>query len=187
MNPPDLDKLRRFSLTTALILITYVSAGVDVDTIHAVSILGLPLMIRRPNLIIIGLIIASLYGTARYWYYAFLHKPSPRKRRRRFLKNFTPSGQPDLYRGAVPMTTDEIAPLKRELPDIFPELPRVAPALTVGQPPKSGGSGVILFVPRRIRQAAWFEDLDYSAPIWLNLLALPLAILSAGGFLLHAR
>jgi hypothetical protein len=103
------------------------------------------------------------------------------------MKHFKPSGEPNLFRAAVPMTIDEIAPLKKELPDVFPELPRVAAALAVREAPKGGQSGVILFIPRRIRQAAWFEDVDYSAPIWLNLVALPLAILSAAGFFFQAH
>jgi hypothetical protein len=186
VNPPNLEKLRRFSLTTALILITYVSAGLNINPSQAVALFGVPITIRRPNLIIVGVMIAAAYGTIRYVYYAFFHRRSPRKCRKRFLSKFEPTQQPGVYRAKLAFTTNEIEILKGELPGIFPELVNVTPLIPIEGEPKADDR-VILFVPPEIRKASWFEDFDYSAPVWLNVIALVLSILSVAGLLSHGQ
>lgn len=90
----------------------------------------------------------------------------------------TPSAVPDMYR-AAPMTTEQFRHLEDELPHVFPEFPPQHALLTVTkeQPSDAASGKVALYVPNKLRHAAWFEDLDYSSPIWMNLLALPLAAL----------
>lgn len=167
----------------ALILITYVSAGLSLNTAHDAAVLGIPVTVRRPNLVILGLIIAALYGTARYVYYAFLHRRSPRKCRKRFMRNFEPTPQPGVYRATSALTLSQIEILKSELTGVFPELPHVKPIIPIGHEPPDPDHRVMLFVPPEITKASWFEDFDYLAPVWLNAVALPLAILSAVGIL----
>lgn len=185
MNPPNIEKLRRFSLTTALILITYVSVGLNIDTLQAIALFGVPIRIARPSLVIVGVMIAAAYGTVRYVYYAFFHRRSPRKSRKRFLRKFEPTQQPGVFRAKSALSMHEIKILKRELSGVFPELANMEPIIPIEGEPKPD-ERVMLFVPPEIRKASWFEDFDYSAPIWLNIAALLLAILSVVGILPHS-
>jgi hypothetical protein len=180
MNPPELEKLRRFCLTIALILITYVASGTKIDTLHSASVLGLPLTITRPHLILLGLVLMSVCSVARYWYYGFLHVRSPRKHRKKFMARFHKTKEPEMYRLA-PVAVEDYEALRSELPSVFPELRKHGAALTHSSVEHSAAGryvkDAVLYVPRRVQRAAWFEDIDYSAAIWLNLVALPLAII----------
>ena len=68
----DFLKIRRFGLTIALILVIYSIAGVRIDTPAKIQPLGIPLIIERPNLIGLGLVIASFYSIFRFIYYGML-------------------------------------------------------------------------------------------------------------------
>lgn len=80
---PDLEKLRRFSLMVGLLLITYAFA-VDFDPSKTISPLGLSMKVTRPELLPIGLVLASLYSSLRFAYYGYVAgmSPSPPRRRR---------------------------------------------------------------------------------------------------------
>jgi len=180
MNPPDLEKLRRFCLTIALILITYVCAGITIDTVRSVSVLGLPVLIIRPDLIVIGLIIASIYGTLRYGYYGFLRTRSPRKQRNKFLRNFGFASEGKRHGQQVyvgpPLDPSAFQNLQEELLAVYPELPKLGAIASKSHLPSGQVKKIHLIIPKGIHRAAWFEDFDYSAPIWLNIAAISLAI-----------
>jgi hypothetical protein len=78
----EITKLRRFSLTIGLILLVYSIAGVQLDSPAKIAPLGIPLIIRHPELLGIGLVLASVYGTLAYFYYANIVVMSPMKVRR---------------------------------------------------------------------------------------------------------
>jgi hypothetical protein len=178
MEPSDLEKLRRFCLAIALILITYVLAGVRVDSSKTVSLLGLPRTIVRPELIPIRLIIASVYSTGRFWYYGLMLRSSPRKTRTRFLAAF--QNEPNkrgTYR-VVLTSAGQNDWIQEQFEKVLPQFPRRRAELRRIKVPQQGGEdrpGFVLEVPRRILLASYFEDLDYTSPIWLNVAALILA------------
>jgi len=88
MTNADIIKLRRFCLTFGLILITFSLAGVEMESPARISPLGIPLTIKRPDLLGIGLVLGAAYSLFRYWYYGILVGLSPRKARKR-LKSGT--------------------------------------------------------------------------------------------------
>src|SRR5258707_863194 len=82
---PDIAKLRRFSLTVALILLALILADVKVEVPLRVSPLGVPLIINRPDLLTVSLAIAAIYSTLRFVYYGMFVSPSPMRARRDLL------------------------------------------------------------------------------------------------------
>jgi hypothetical protein len=175
MDPPELERLRRFCLAIALVLVTYVFAGMRVDASKAISILGLPLTMSHPELIPVGLMIASGYSALRFWYYGFTLRRSPRRKRSQILRRFKyiKAGK---YSALSLMSFSDKDHLEELVNAAFPQFPRKAAILSIikeGSTPR-----IILTIPRRIIVAGWFEDIDYSAPIWLNLIALILAVFS---------
>jgi len=78
---PDIERLRRFALIAALALIFYAAAGVELDREAKFSLLGLPFIVRRPDLIFLGLMLASTYALARFYFYGVMLKYSPQRRR----------------------------------------------------------------------------------------------------------
>src|ERR1043166_3187576 len=119
---PELEKLRRFCMTVALILITYVLAGVKVDISKSISVMGLPLMMSRPELIPAGLVIASVYNTIRFWYYALIAKRSPRKRRHLFLIHFERQTAGKYLTRKV-ISQETLNSFRERLGTTFPEFP----------------------------------------------------------------
>lgn len=172
MTSLEIDKLRRFCLTVGLILITYVFADVKVDAAKSVSFAGLPLTILRPELIPVGLLIASAYNAVRFWYYGFAVHRSPRKKRRQILDSFTREAS-GIYTLRKHLKTGELNELEKKIDEAFPHFPKVRPALTREWP--DGVTTAKLAIPFRLKLAGWFEDVDYAAPVWLNLIAVALA------------
>jgi len=82
MHAPDIEKLRRFALTVALITLTYSVAGISLKPDSGISVIGLTFKVSRPGLLPIGLVIASLYSLMRFYYYGFMLKKSPYRVRR---------------------------------------------------------------------------------------------------------
>src|SRR5712671_6385513 len=85
MESTELSKIRRFALVVAVLLITLVVAGVELETPVRMSPLGVPIIIRRPDLLTIALVIAAIYSTLRYIYYGMLARPSPMRVRRELM------------------------------------------------------------------------------------------------------
>ena len=66
---PDSEKLRRFSLLMALLLFSYSMAGVHIEQGEKILLLGIPFTVSNPELIPLGLVVASVYGLVRFYYY----------------------------------------------------------------------------------------------------------------------
>src|ERR1700674_147913 len=130
----DLDRLRRFALGAGLVLIAYASAGVELEAGAKVSLLGVPFFIRRPELLRLGLVLASAYGLVRFYYYGFMLEHSPQRRRKDLLHKLHGRGGHGIYKGSVffgpatysttPSTPDLLAveTQLREIVDAFPKV-----------------------------------------------------------------
>jgi hypothetical protein len=154
---PDVTKLRRFALTVGLLLFTYSLAGVRLETSAKITPFGFPFLISRPDLLGIGLVLASVYSAARYWYYALMAGISPARARRRLLVNNLANGRGGAMEPAE-FVKQAHADVDRYLPgaevDILPFEINVRK------------------LPKRTRLFVRLEDLDYSAPVWVNAAAL---------------
>lgn len=82
MHEPNIEKLRRFGLAVALVILTYSVAGISLDPNSVVSIVGLAFKVSKPEWLPVGLIFASLYAMASFYYYGFMLKKSPFRVRR---------------------------------------------------------------------------------------------------------
>lgn len=77
----DLSRHRRFALGIALVLITYVAAGVNLDPSKGFEFAGFTFLISRPDLLPIGLILASVYSGLRFYYWGAMRSESPARQR----------------------------------------------------------------------------------------------------------
>jgi hypothetical protein len=103
MREPDLEKLRRFSLTVALLILTYSVASISLEPNSGISIIGLTFKVSRPDLLPIGLIVASIYGTISFYYYGFMLKKSPYRVRRGVLDGLYCFERPYITGKKIPM------------------------------------------------------------------------------------
>ena len=87
MKDIDIKKLRRLALIFGLLLVTYSLAGIEISKGAKFSPFGIELTVRNPDLLGIGLVIGSIYGLCRYWFYAVLTGISPRRIRIRRCGN----------------------------------------------------------------------------------------------------
>lgn len=163
MSDVDIQKLRRFALSFGLILFAYSITGIEIETPARISPFGLPLIIKRPNLLGWGLFIATIYGSARYFYYASIISFSPRKRRK-ILK----SGHL-IDKSAVPCFPADMDAFMRaitkEIAENFPNSNKVTIETA------SSNGTFMLKVPRHIRFLDFLEECDYFSPIWFNVIA----------------
>lgn len=193
MHEPDIEKLRRFSLVVALIMLTYSLAGIAMVPDSNISVVGLTFKVSRPSLLPIGLVIASLYAMFRFYYYGFMLKESPYRVRRDILdslncndRRYNRGKKVPTYIGGTEFeakislfSRDEAQKYISDFPDAFPRFARARPSMKI----KSGESfnedgdsyiwhSVMVVIPVRCRLVAVVQDIDYSSPIWLNLVAL---------------
>jgi len=114
---PDLEKLRRFSLTTGVLLISYVVAGFkpkpDVSTPFG------NFAIERTDLVPIGLVLASVGGLLRFWYYAPMVRLAPWRRRGDFLRRSKRLSEEENYQFFVE-TEEKAEQLHAEARSLFP-------------------------------------------------------------------
>jgi hypothetical protein len=160
----DLGKLRVFSLTVALVLITLSLAGVRLESPAKVQPLGVPLTVDQPELLSIGLVLASVYSVLRFIYFGLLVQPSPIRARSRLLlgsranTSTTPNSFADFH-----------AQISSEVHRYFPRVGRTPVTFAISQ---TGNEFTLkVTVPPLVRIVARFEDIDFLAPIWLNLFA----------------
>ena len=92
MDKFDIVKFRRFSLAFGLLLFTYSIAGIELRTPSEIAPLGIPLIIRNPELLGYGLVLGAIYCIFRYWYFAVLIGLSPKKARKRLRMGFLADG-----------------------------------------------------------------------------------------------
>lgn len=201
MSDIDIQKLRRFSLSFGLILFAYSITGIEIDTPARISPFGLPLIIKRPNLFGWGLVIAAIYGSARYFYYASIIKFSPRKRRKILksgylieksaISDFTTNALRDMLGDVqstdywmetrqaqvATKTPESTAKIDADIHIITKEIAENFPLsnkVTLEKIP-SGGT-FRLKIPKHIRFLSFIEDCDYSSPVWFNMVSVALFV-----------
>jgi len=200
MLEPDLEKLRRFSLTVALLILTYSVAGISLEPNSGISIIGLAFKVSQPDWLPIGLIVASIYGTISFYYYGFLLKKSPYRVRRGVLDGLYCFERPyitgkkiRMYFGPTDFETrlsaedpSKIQQYVDSFPDAFPKFAGASPSLQLQQEQAQTTQGksvttysAKVIIPIRCRLLAAFQDFDYSLPIWLNLGSLAIFFLQA--------
>jgi hypothetical protein len=195
MCEPDIEKLRRFSLVVALITLTYSVAGISLVPDPGISVIGLTFKVSRPNLLPIGLVLASIYAVIRFYYYGFMLKKSPYRFRRNIIDNLHCSKRQYIrgrkkvptYFGPTEFHASLWVPDKAEVkayienfPDAFPKFALARPSMNINSKEVFTEDGdsrgmrydVQVVIPVRCRLAAIIQDIDYSSPIWLNLVSL---------------
>ncbi|MEN6488184.1 MAG: hypothetical protein ABFD66_04765 [Smithella sp.] len=195
MHELDLEKLRRFSLVVALILLTYSLAGIKMIPDANICFSGLPFKVSRPGLLPIGLIIASLCAIGRFYYYGFMLKKSPYRVRRDILDSmdlrYNKVKKVPTYIGSIEFKTNISRPDREsaekyvsDFPDAFPKVAGARPSMKIKSSEFIGEDGdnyisydVNIVIPALCIHAAIFQDIDYSSPIWLNLASLIIFII----------
>jgi hypothetical protein len=198
MHEPDIEKLRRFSLTLALIVLTYSLAGISLEPNSGLSLIGLTFKVSRPDLLPIGLIIASSYGTISFYYYGFMLKKSPYRVRRDTIyglnsweTKFTAAKKVSVYFGPTefetsPWNSDRkiVEKYVATFPEAFPKFARARASAEIISAQSQDEEGELhtsyaakVVIPIRCRVAAIFQDFDYSLPVWLNILSLTIFFL----------
>ena len=193
MHEPDLEKLRRFSLMVALIVLTYSLAGITMVPDSNISVVGLTFKVSRPSLLPIGLVIASLYVMIRFYYYGFMLKKSPYRIRRDILDNLyckdhsyrrgkkvpTYIGGREFEANIARSNRESAEKYVSDFPDAFPKFARARPSMKIDSSESFTEDGesyiwysVNVVIPERCRLIAIVQDIDYSSPIWLNLASL---------------
>jgi hypothetical protein len=205
MDDAELNRLRRFSLAVGLILITYLLAGINVEPNSGISAFGVPFRIARPDLLPVGLAIASFCAAVRFHYYGLMLATSPHRKRRDLLDGLTEHHEEHHRPGKPvklgPFTSGSALPMYWG-PRKFGVSPwhydrqlmeRRAASFENAFPKFWGGRATVevvqdtfhdedgdehpsynldIIIPRRCRAAALFEDTEYTARIWLNVIAL---------------
>ncbi len=173
MTNPEITRLRRFSLAFGLLLVTFSVAGVEIDSPATISPLGIPLVLKRPGLLGIGLVLGSVYSLLRYWYYGILVGLSPRRARKR-LENGTLTDGSITINGSIGINSIQHfhEEARRQVDRYFPTIPGWAEPQTDVTGDSGGFHIRITTVPFYIRILALLHDVDYYAPIWVNLIAI---------------
>ena len=76
-------------------------------------------MIERTDLVPIGLVVASLWGTIRFWYYGLMVQLAPWRRRRELLRSFKRLSNEENY-GLLVESEEQAKELIREMRTLFP-------------------------------------------------------------------
>ena len=167
MQPADIDRLRRFALFIALIIITYSIAGVKLDAPAKVSPLGIPFVVNRPDLLPFGLVLASLYSVVRYIYYGYVVQLSPTQARqllRRGIPVHTPTSG---------ISEDDFAQrIADEVKQYFPRAGLLEAKSSTYQ--RFGGDSLLNFrisVPKGLWILSFLGDIDYALPVIANVVA----------------
>lgn len=194
MPMPELTKLRRFALAIGLVLLSYSVAGIKLKTGTEASLFGVPFVIIRPELLPFGLILASVYGLIRFYYYGLMLSDSPYRYRKDLLSKLQVKGQTGKHKGSIYKTApvcdrEELEKQKKVIIEAFPKFAgrRVSDNVKsvnvnvykIG-PANSGETysyEAEITIPRRCRLIALVQDIDYTLPIWLNIIALFFAII----------
>lgn len=167
MGEISIQKLRRFSLIFGLILFTYSIAGVELETPARISPLGIPFILRRADLLGYGLLLGSLYGLLRYWYYAILIGLSPRRARKAILSGTFTDGSAPRFESS---SGAEVERARKEIERYFPLLPLQKNRIEFTL---SSEEGIVLNdVPLSSKILSLIHDIDYYSPIWVNLVAI---------------
>lgn len=200
MYEPYIEKLRRFALAIALIVLTYSVAGISLKPDSGISVIGLTFRVSRPGLLPIGLVIASLYAVIRFYYYGFMLKKSPYRTRldvmgslycieSRYIRRMVRKPIPAYYVYFGPTQFEasisesdrgKVEAYIANFPEAFPKFAGATPSLKIQESEsytQNGDKAGMMYtaevvIPIRCRVAAIVQDLDYSSPVWLNLFSL---------------
>jgi len=173
-------------------------AGVTPAPDARFSVLGMSFQFRRPDLLPVGLAVAVLYGLARYHYYAIMLASSPYRTRRDELDRliavhedvgpFPPGKEIPMYFGAttfeVPFYGNDSEKMKQwaaQVQKVFPKFGRrrvqteiISHAIIENDGEEHLSYSARIVIPIRCRLAAFFEDADYTIPVWANAIVLAL-------------
>ena len=198
MHEPDMEKLRRFSLVVALITLTYSLAGISLTPNAGISVMGLTFKVSKPSLLPIGLVTASFYAMFRFYYYGFMLKKSPCRVRRELLNSLhcpecfgsRVNNKVGVYFGPTKFSSSISFDDRIKADEYITGFPMVFPKFAMAEPSMKIESSeaatetkegeyytetvydVQVVIPIRCRLAAMIQDIDYSSPIWLNLVSL---------------
>ncbi|TAJ10408.1 MAG: hypothetical protein EPO61_02930 [Nitrospirae bacterium] len=171
----DLSRLRRFALTVGVILIVYIASGIELPNKPTVIVFGTPLDVTKPKFFELGLLLISLYATLRYWYHSWIQNPSPSRIRRRLRRGEF---------GLVRFVKDE-----NELTNMIRRyLPGMEQKFTIRTSTRAEASGLfqvckvegkeLLQIPWKTRLWSVIDNLDYTAPLWINGIGIILFLLT---------
>jgi hypothetical protein len=201
MHNIEIEKIRRFSLIIALIILTYSIAGISLAPNTNIFIIGLSFKISRPDWLLIGLVIASFCTMIRFYYYGFMLKKSPYRIRRDIIDNLqcyqsslsgkkvrTYFGTTKFLASLSISEQEEAKKYIDNFPEIFPKFARARPSMRIKVDELIDEReefvniiyDVVITIPVRCRLAALFQDIDYSSPIWLNLSSLAIFFYQIG-------
>ena len=174
----DLEKLRRFALSAGVLLFSYVVAGFNPEWLKAVE---------RKEYVPIALVLAAAWGLVRFWLYGFMLARSPWRRRNDLLRRAATVGREQSYLLHCE-SVEEAKALTNEIEALYPRFLGRGTLVRVGReeaqwPEKLPGGAyratldpdrrnVHFGITRRQKVAAWFQDIDYSSPVWVSGIAL---------------
>lgn len=185
MSDEELSRFRRFALAMGVLLISYLLAGIRIKPEAEIEVFSIPWQILRPDLLPIGLALGSLYGLVRYWYYGLALRSSPYHERKVLLGAFSHSSstakERDTWTIATELSLEQAQDLRNRIHKLFPRFLGRAPGSSITEQvelittvSQSVKYGLLVSLPLPVRIGASMRDIDYTAPIWLNLLALAL-------------
>ncbi len=164
---PDIQKLRRFCLAVALLLLTYSLAVVEFAAPLEIQPLGIPIVVQQPILLPIALVFASIYSTLRFYLFAIAATTPPWRGRAMLLSGKTVTPTPSQL---LKDSSDLLSYVHQEIVEYFPGYAGHHVPLKVTL---SGENYRFEFRPTpRSLLLGRLSDVDYVAPIWANLVAL---------------
>ncbi len=157
---PELPRLRRFTLLVGLILWAYLLAGGSVDKMLQVPALGLTLTFTRAHVLEWGLVLISLYASARYGYHSLVKSLTPWKARK-----LLETGQ----FGPMRIPPSNQAPETRAIASRYlPGFDGVSIVKRLSQDYGFIGASGAGKYPRKVRIWIALDNMDYTAPLWVN-------------------
>lgn len=223
---PEHGHLRRFALAMGVILLAIALAGISLEPVSKFDLLGIPFRLTRPQLLPYVVLLASLYGLLRFYYYGVLVTKSPYAARRELMNrlishvhmasgfSYVQARSFGMYYGPVdfelgpkrpwmskrdreggegepaqeqpsawavtndshgnPIMPDEGIRFQIELEKHFPAIggERVGSRWNYESREPPMKVRLMVWIPNRCRLATLLEDIDYTAPIWFNLIAI---------------
>lgn len=154
---------RRFALVTASVLLLYSVAGIGFTDASTIQPFGITMKITRPEVFEFGLMVICVYAALNYWYQAYVIGISPGKIRQMIRTGQTLFMFP--YKWFESLDPDHEKIIRRYFPGKTPYDIR---------PHRHGQYGGFKLGSLPISTKLWIglDNLEYSAPIWTNVLAL---------------
>lgn len=167
MMNPDLTKLRRFSLTIALLLITYSLAIIELPDKISLSFLGAGAKVDS-DWLPIGLMLASLYSIFQFYFYGVLLSVTPWKARR-ILRTSCAVSDISFLMDSPKLLGKAGDVIRSDIAKYFPGV-----SFSAGFRLTHTGYEMEFTVPETTKTTLYggIRNVDYAAPIWLNAIAL---------------